>query len=174
MLDKKSINAVNALVVMACMPEGDAITAAELAGQMRLSVSYTEGLLKVLRENGFIRATRGPGGGYDLAKPAHLTSVWSVVQVLDPRAPSEPDCQDPQIDLERILGRALDARFEEVLSSCFIGDYIQARDFLPTRSSSKLWGFGLKPLAPRWMPDAPNSVFQLSQFVGEPASAWAA
>lgn len=174
MLDKKSISAVNALVVMACMPVGDAITAAELAGQMRLSVSYTEGLLKVLRENGFIRATRGPGGGYDLAQPAHLTSVWSVVKVLDPRPAAQSICHADQIDLERVLGRAFDAHFEEVLSACFIGDYVQARDFLPSPSASKMWSFGIKPLAPRWMPDAPNSVFQLSQFVGEPAPAWAA
>jgi hypothetical protein len=36
------------------------------------------------------------------------------------------------------------------------------------------WSFGIKPLAPRWVPDAPNSVFQLSQFVAPSAATWLA
>ena len=59
MLSKKVFHAVNALVVMACLPAGNTITTAELASQVGLSVSYVESLLKSLREHGFVRATRG-------------------------------------------------------------------------------------------------------------------
>ena len=40
MLSKKVFHAVNALVVMACLPAGNTITTAELASQVGLSVSY--------------------------------------------------------------------------------------------------------------------------------------
>jgi Rrf2 family iron-sulfur cluster assembly transcriptional regulator len=172
MLSKKAIHAVNALVFIASLPAGESVTTAELASQIGLSVSYVESLLKILREGGFIRSTRGPGGGYDLAMSASRISVWSVVAVVDPH-PQPLRVNGPdQIDLEAALGVAFDAQFEAVLSATFIADHVQAVPDLQRSSKPQNWSFGIKPMAPRWMPEAPNSVFQLSQFVAEPAVAW--
>lgn len=172
MLGKKTSHAINTLIVMASMPLGRYVTASELASQMQMSVSYLESLLKVLRENGFVRSTRGPGGGYLLAAPASQMSVWSVVEVLDPRAEPQRVTGEGQIDLDAVLGTAFDEHIRMYLSSTFIGDHAQETVTIQTQSPRQILGFGLKPMAPRWMPEAPNSVFQLSQFLGEPMAAW--
>lgn len=171
MISKKATHAVNALVFIASLPAGESVTTAELASQIGLSVSYVESLLKILREGGFIRSTRGPGGGYDLAMSASRISVWSVVAVFDPHPQPLTATGPDQIDLEAALGMAFDAQFEAVLSATFIADHVQVVHELQRNSKPQNWSFGFKPLAPRWMPEAPNSVFQLSQFVTEPAVA---
>ncbi len=172
MLGKKALHAINALIAMASMPLGRCVTASQLASQMGLSVSYLESLLKVLRENGFVRSTRGPGGGYVLAAPASQMSVWSVVALLDPRPEPQRVTGEAQIDLDAVLGTAFDDHIRTHLSSTFIGDHAQETLAIKTQSPRQILGFGLKPMAPRWVPEAPNSVFQLSQFLGEPTAAW--
>jgi Rrf2 family iron-sulfur cluster assembly transcriptional regulator len=178
MLSKKVFHAVNALVVMACLPAGNTITTAELASQVGLSVSYVESLLKALREHGFVRATRGPGGGYDLAISADRMSVWSVVAALDPY-PENPAAEgEALIDLEQALGQAMERELQAFLSSTFIADHVNAESALTIPRKAKVWDFGFKPLVQPWRPEAPNSVFQLSQFVAKPmakpAAAWRA
>ena len=172
MLSKRVFHAVNALVVMASLPAGQTITTAELAAQVGLSVSYVESLLKALREHGFVRATRGPGGGYDLASPAASMNVWSVVAALDPY-PEPPAAQGPlQIDLEQALCQSLERELQAFLSEKFIGDHVNETLSSSLPRKAKVWDFGFKPMAPPWRPEAPNSVFQLSQFIAEPAAAW--
>lgn len=176
MLSKKVFHAVNALVVMACLPAGNTITTAELASQVGLSVSYVESLLKALREHGFVRATRGPGGGYDLAMSAQRMSVWSVVDALDPY-PQTPALEgDAQIDLEKALGQSIERELQAFLSNTFIADYANEDSALSLPRKAKVWDFGFKPMVQPWRPEAPNSVFQLSQFVvkpvAKPAAAW--
>lgn len=173
MLSKKVFHAVNALVVMASLPAGQTITTAELAAQVGLSVSYVESLLKALREHGFVHATRGPGGGYDLAHSADRMSVWSVVAALDPYPEPVVVQGELQIDLEQALGQSLERELQAFLSATFIGDHVnETLSSLPRKA--KVWDFGFKPMAPQWRPEAPNSVFQLSQFIAEPAAAWRA
>lgn len=174
MLGKKSVHGIHALVLMAALSPGCTITAADLAAQMGLSVSYLESLLKVLRENGLVRSVRGPGGGYELGQPAGQMSLWAVVQVFEPAPAPTPVTHPDQIDLDHALGEVMEAHFQQVLSEVFIGDQVSQVQPPPARVKPLKWGLGFKPLAPRWMPDAPNSVFQLSQFVGSSASAWAA
>lgn len=174
MISKKATHAINALVFVAALPVGQSVTTADLASQVGLSVSYVESLLKTLREGGFIRSTRGPGGGYDLAMPAERISVWSVVAAFDPH-PQPPVLEGPdQIDLEAALGMAFDAHFETVLSATFIADHVHLAEGMQRSAKPQNWSFGIKPLAPRWVPDAPNSVFQLSQFVAPSAATWLA
>lgn len=167
MLGKKATNAIHALVLMASQSTGGTTTAAELAGHMGLSVSHLESLLKLLRENGLVRSTRGPGGGYSLAVPAAQLSLWSVAQVFEEaRAPS-PTSSAHQIDLDQLLEGALWAHCQSMLCASVIADHVDAsRAVLPRREfrSPAAWGF--KPLMPRWVPEAPNSVFQLSHFMG--------
>jgi Rrf2 family protein len=56
------------------------VTTQEIASGLGLSASYTESILKDLREAGLIRAHRGPGGGYQICgNPADI-SLWAVVK----------------------------------------------------------------------------------------------
>jgi Rrf2 family protein len=171
MLGKKASHAIHALVLMASLPPGATITAADLASHMRLSVSYLESLLKVLRENGHVRSIRGPGGGYELGMPAAQLSLWSVVQAFDVQKAPRSTSGVHQIDVDDLLVSALESHFQDILSSTVIADHVDASRAMPPRSVHPHWGSGFKPLVPQWMPDAPNSVFQLSQFMGMQAAA---
>lgn len=171
MLTKKASHAIHALVFMASLSPGDITTAAELADHMRLSVSYLESLLKVLREHALVYSVRGPGGGYRLAVPPAQLDLWSVLQAFAvPQAPRSV-VGGQQIDLDALLLGSLEAHFQNLLSASVIADHVDSSRAPRPRRESSLSTFGFKPLAPRWVPEAPNSVFQLSQFMGAQALA---
>ena len=171
MLGKKASHAIHALVHMASLPPGATTTAAGLAGHMQLSVSYLESLLKVLREKGLVASVRGPGGGYKLALSAAQLNLWSVVQAFEVPSEPRPLSGAEQIDVDDLLVRDLAAHFQTILANTFIADHVDTSRPMPPRFESSHWGMGFKPLAPPWVPEAPNSVFQLSQFMGMPLAA---
>jgi len=171
MVNKKTFNAIRTLVQMACLPPGVSISTTELSRHLHLSVSYLESLLKVLRENKLVYSTRGPGGGYELALPAARLSLWSVAQVFEDRVKHQPPTDTHQIDLDALLGGEIEAQFQRILSSSFIGDHIDHTYAMTLPREPHRWSFGFKPLAPTHLPMAPNSVFQLSQFMGIRAAA---
>jgi hypothetical protein len=102
-------------------------------------------------------------------------SVWSVVAALDPY-PEAPVAEgELQIDLEQALGQSIERELEAILSNTFIADHANADAALSLPRKAKVWDFGFKPMVQPWRPDAPNSVFQLSQFVtAKPSAAWRA
>ena len=63
---------------------GDRATAlAEIADSQQISQAYLEQLFARLRRRGLVVSSRGPGGGYRLAKGAAETSVAEVVTAVD-------------------------------------------------------------------------------------------
>ncbi len=171
MLGKKASHAIHTLVAMASLSPGGTATAAELAAHVHLSVSYLESLLKVLREHELVSSVRGPGGGYRLAVPATRLSLWSVVQSFaEPETPRSSVAAQ-QIDLDTLLLIPLQAHFQSILASTMIADHVDESRALRSRREPAQGAWGFKPLEPRWMPEAPNSVFQLSQFMGMQAAA---
>jgi hypothetical protein len=77
-----------------------------------------------------------------------------------------------QIDLEQAIGQSLERELQAFLSGSFIGDHVSEASTLSLSRKAKVWDFGFKPMAPQWRPEAPNSVFQLSQFIVEPVASW--
>ena len=67
MLTKRSTLGLNVILLIAGTPSHRTITADTLASMTDVCLSYIEGILKDAREQGLIRATRGPGGGYQRA-----------------------------------------------------------------------------------------------------------
>jgi Rrf2 family transcriptional regulator, iron-sulfur cluster assembly transcription factor len=66
----RSRYAVAALVDLAHSKTNRPVALAEIAQRQSVSVSYLEQVFALLRQNGFVKSVRGPGGGYLLAKPA--------------------------------------------------------------------------------------------------------
>ena len=58
-------------------------TAAAVAGATRLPQATVAKLLKALAHAGLVRATRGPTGGYRLARASRAISVAEVVAAID-------------------------------------------------------------------------------------------
>ncbi|MEE9280433.1 MAG: Rrf2 family transcriptional regulator [Myxococcota bacterium] len=58
------------------------LTIAAIAEAEGLSREYAGKLMQVLRRAGLVNSSRGPGGGYRLARPPSEISVWEVIDVL--------------------------------------------------------------------------------------------
>jgi Rrf2 family protein len=56
---------------------------AEIAARQHIPEPYLDQLLTTLRKAGFIRSTRGPQGGHELARPADSIQLSEVVVALE-------------------------------------------------------------------------------------------
>jgi Rrf2 family iron-sulfur cluster assembly transcriptional regulator len=82
-LSTKGRYAVMAMTDLAGRGAERAIPVAEIAERQQISQAYLEQLFARLRRRGLVTASRGPGGGYRLARPAADTSVAEVVIAVD-------------------------------------------------------------------------------------------
>lgn len=62
---------------------------ADAAGVPRQSLAK---ILHGLRNKGLVRSTKGPGGGYQLARPGSSTYVIDVIEAVDGRVEMEKTC----------------------------------------------------------------------------------
>ncbi len=60
-----------------------AVSLAEIAERQEISLSYLEQLFARLRRRGLVRSSRGPGGGYRLARTADETNIAEIVLAVD-------------------------------------------------------------------------------------------
>ncbi len=74
---------VEFLVCLAAYELDRPCTAQALAEWTNRSMSSTETLMSRLRAAGLVRATRGPGGGYHLSKPAERITVAEIFKAFD-------------------------------------------------------------------------------------------
>lgn len=82
-LSTRSVYGLRALVELGLAAGRGPVSAASIAGSQALSVAYLEQLLHRLKKQGLILSTRGPKGGYLLAKDAEEITVAEIVRVLD-------------------------------------------------------------------------------------------
>jgi Rrf2 family iron-sulfur cluster assembly transcriptional regulator len=54
------------------------VALAEIAQRQSVSVSYLEQVFALLRQNGFVKSVRGPGGGYLLARGSEEIRVSDI------------------------------------------------------------------------------------------------
>lgn len=80
---KTAQNAISAMSYLAEVYDGGAtkLSSGEIAGRRKLPQTLVAKLLVVLSQSGFVDSTRGPGGGYWLAKaPADISLKDIVLQ----------------------------------------------------------------------------------------------
>jgi Rrf2 family iron-sulfur cluster assembly transcriptional regulator len=82
-LSTKGRYAVMAMTDLAARTGERATPLAEIAQSQEISLAYLEQLFSRLRRRGLVLSSRGPGGGYRLAKSAAETSVAEVVMAVD-------------------------------------------------------------------------------------------
>ena len=138
-LNSKASYAVKAIVDLLAHGDGQPVALAELAARQDLSLSYLEQLFARLRRAGLVRAVRGPGGGYLLARPASEITAAAVVAAIaeEPTAdtrcvPSQPMHCKRRDDfcLTHELWENLSGEIERFLGSVSIEDVI-ARSLPP-------------------------------------------
>lgn len=82
-LSTKGRYAVMAMADLARRENERAISLAEIAARQEISLSYLEQLFARLRRRGLVESSRGPGGGYRLARAAAETNVAEIVLAVD-------------------------------------------------------------------------------------------
>lgn len=163
MLSGKTKLCIKVLVAMASAPPHRPVTVNALAERLQVSVSHLESVASTLRNAGFVRSARGPGGGYYLDCDATRTSVWEVVRRIDPK------CREPAVPVAKAsaiasLEDAILATFIDHLSARMIGEFADTSHWPPAPVTPMGTRFRLRPLPKLRSPSAPNSVFQLSAF----------
>jgi Rrf2 family transcriptional regulator, iron-sulfur cluster assembly transcription factor len=82
-LTTKGRFAVTAMMDVAMHGGSGPVTLAAVSSRQRISLSYLEQLFGKLRRSGLVESVRGPGGGYNLAKPQESLSVADIILAVD-------------------------------------------------------------------------------------------
>ncbi len=78
-LTTKGRFAVTAMLDLALHSGKGPVTLANISERQKISLSYLEQLFGKLRRGKLVDSVRGPGGGYNLARPAQLLSVADII-----------------------------------------------------------------------------------------------
>ena len=98
---------------------GGKMSISEAAKRSDVAPSYTGTILQSLRDVHIVRATRGPKGGYELAKPADKLSVAEVMTKLE--GAILPDTEQ-DVPKTRSIKFTLRVPIGEVLKKLMISD----------------------------------------------------
>ena len=82
-LTTKGRFAVTAMIDLALRVGMGPVTLAAISQRQRISLSYLEQLFGKLRRNKLVESTRGPGGGYTLAKKVADITIADIVLAVD-------------------------------------------------------------------------------------------
>ena len=166
MLTKRSTLGLNVILLIAGTPSHRTITADTLASMTDVCLSYIEGILKDAREQGLIRATRGPGGGYQLVVSLDQLSVWDVVLCFNPKNTNLPkNPSSPESRATNFIAENAEQFEKEFLQNYPLAQLIPQNAVLSDSKPTKSLAMNFKPLPIRARPAAPNSIFDLSNFL---------
>ena len=82
-LTTKGRFAVTAMIDLALRQDGGPVTLSAISRRQEISLSYLEQLFGKLRRHEIVESVRGPGGGYNLARPAKDVSVADIIIAVD-------------------------------------------------------------------------------------------
>jgi len=82
-LTTKGRFAVTAMLDVALYAGNAPVTLAAIAQRQKISLSYLEQLFGKLRRSGLVDSVRGPGGGYQLARPPREMTVADIIRAVD-------------------------------------------------------------------------------------------
>lgn len=112
------------LLRLAAQPPGRLLQLGQAAREERISLGYLEQIVRALKPLGILKAVRGSGGGYALAKPAaeinmedvflHLEGEIAPVRCLAAARP----CSYEDHCSSRVFWQALDRHLRDFLRCC--------------------------------------------------------
>jgi Rrf2 family nitric oxide-sensitive transcriptional repressor len=125
--------ALRVLIFVGTHPDAPVATPA-IAAAYGISVDHVAKAAKALTRHGLLRATRGVGGGVELARPARDIRLGDVVRLFEEgrgpveclRAGGEPCKIEPGCRLRRVFQRA-EAAFYRELDACSLEDLFRNR-----------------------------------------------
>ena len=113
-LTTKGRFAVTAMLDLALHGDEGPVSLAGISQRQKISLSYLEQLFGKLRRGALVESVRGPGGGYNLARPAAQVSVADIVRAVEEPIDStqcggRENCHDNQRCMTHDLWEELNA-----------------------------------------------------------------
>lgn len=113
--------AVTAMLDLAIHERRGPVPLADISEYQGISLSYLEQLFAKLRRNRLVKGTRGPHGGYRLARSAETISVAEIISAVDEsmdttKCSGQANCQDGQTCLTHDLWTELSDQIHTFLS----------------------------------------------------------
>jgi len=73
-----------ALRILICLgKENRTVSSSKIANSMRISQRYLLSIAKELKDQGYINVGFGPDGGYSLARPLNLISLYDIIILME-------------------------------------------------------------------------------------------
>lgn len=185
-LTTKGRFAVTAMIDLALRETHGPVTLAGINQRQKISLSYLEQLFGKLRRFNIVESTRGPGGGYTLARKPEAVSIADIIVAVDEpldatQCGGKGNCHSDEENHGRCmthdLWANLNSKMVEYLSSVSLKDLVQQQegrgivlhDLRPKKikiesvktQSSTLNSASSKEIAPKRT--LVNSVFNLAQ-----------
>mgnify|MGYP003385434452 CR=1 FL=1 len=169
-LTTKGRFAVTAMIDLALRQSNGPVTLAAISQRQQISLSYLEQLFGKLRRHELVESTRGPGGGYTLARKAADITVADIILSVD-----EPIDATHCAGKENCLGEAgrcmthelwaaLNVRMVEFLDSVTLQKLVEdqlAKGLTVEDKPSMKRAISAMPVVKPVRINGPNSVFAL-------------
>ena len=167
--------AITAMIELALRESAHPVPLQDIALRHHISLSYLEQVFAKLRQHGLVDSTRGPGGGYTLARKADSITVADIVQAIDEDTPpvaatfSEEGTQIVQ-DMTQELWASLQSTLLAHMKTVTLGGLAReqrAKGYQVKERVTKPKGVFKQPKPEPVRANVPNSVFALGQWVSQ-------
>lgn len=128
-LTTKGRYAVTAMLDLALHGDEGPVALAEISERQELSLSYLEQLFAKLRKHKLVVSTRGPGGGYRVARSLDSVAVAQIIGAVDESVDAthcagKKNCHNHGRCLTHDLWEGLSQQIEEFLNGVSLQDLI--------------------------------------------------
>jgi Rrf2 family iron-sulfur cluster assembly transcriptional regulator len=128
-LTTKGRFAVTAMIDMALRQHNGPVTLAGISQRQKISLSYLEQLFGKLRRHALVESTRGPGGGYTLARPMEEVTVADIIYAVDEpldatQCGGRENCDNDQRCMTHDLWASLNRVMVDYLDSVSLRDLV--------------------------------------------------
>ena len=169
-LTTKGRFAVTAMIDLGLRQASGPVTLAAISQRQQISLSYLEQLFGKLRRNELVESTRGPGGGYTLARRAADITVADIITSVDEpidatHCGGKENCQtDGSRCMTHDLWSSLNLRMVEFLNSVTLQKLVDdqlAKGLQVEEKPSIKRAISAIPVSQPVRINSPNSVFAL-------------
>lgn len=128
-LTTKGRYAVTAMLDLALHGDQGPVPLADISTRQEISLSYLEQLFSKLRKNNLVQSTRGPGGGYSVARSLSDVSVSEIICAVNESVDAtqcggKENCHNHGRCLTHDLWEGLSNQIEEFLDNVSLQDMI--------------------------------------------------
>ena len=166
-LSTKSRFAVTAMIDVALREDRGPVSLAAISERHHISLSYLEQLFSKLRQHALVESTRGPGGGYSLARSADKVTMADIVSAVDASADGENAANGEganwmSSDLWSSLNEKMLAHLQSITLRQLVSEQRAKGVTVEPAAPMIKRGVFAKPKTTPLRVNAPNSVFALA------------